>query len=116
MRALLALVLVLLGAPAALASPSDITLDQPDPHFGDEVTFTISQDRTDYPWVQNVCEQNGVVYEEWRGMFPGYPSPGPFVLGPTVNWTEGPAECVARLVSFDHGAHTLARVAYVVGG
>lgn len=94
-----------------------IAINEPAPYmFGQQITFTINTTE-EWPWIQNVCFQNGnLVYEEWRGMYPGYPSPGPFVLGPTNNWQGGAADCEARLVIFGGGTHVLATVAYAVVG
>ena len=122
MRKLLtSLFFVVLMAQPALAGRSTLDIDQTGPYsMGDQVTFTFQQDRTDFPWIQNICEQNGrVVYEEWKGMYSGYYNPGPFTLGPTVSWQEGAAKCEARLISFDRSGDkplVLAKVSYSVEG
>ena len=88
------------------------------PRFGDQVTFLASTTRTDYPWVQNRCWQNGtLVLEQWHGFFDGYRFGRTFTLGPTNLWTGGSASCEARLLSKDNGRyHVLATTAYEVAG
>ncbi len=103
---------------AAGAAPSSITLDQPDPHFGDLVTFTITGARTDRPWVNVRCYRDGVLLlDDWRAYFDGIIStlPHPTPLGPTGNWTEGGGDCVARFISLDHrNEHELATTEFSV--
>ncbi len=78
-----------------------ITLDQSDPHFGDQVTFTVSTDGTDRPWVNARCFQAGeLVYEQWHGIYEDYFFEPVFTLGPTPKWTSGGANCVADLVQW----------------
>jgi hypothetical protein len=88
------------------------------PHFGDRVTFLVSTSRTDYPWVQNRCWQNGtLVLEQWHGFFDGYMFGQTFTLGPTTRWTAGAASCEARLMSQDNGRNrVLAATSYQVAG
>lgn len=81
-----------------------IVLDQSDPHFGDQVTFTVSTDRTDYPWVFARCYQSGeLVYDQRHGLYEGYRFEPVFTLGPTPRWTGGGANCVADLVQWVNG-------------
>lgn len=89
------------------------------PTFGEQVTFEVSTARTEWPWVQNRCWQDGrLVYEEWRGFYPSYAGGQIFVLGPTQNWSGGLADCEGRLVRFASGGkdQTLASTSYHVEG
>ena len=77
---------------------STIVLDQTDPHFGDQVTFTISTSVAK-PWVRARCYQGGsLVYEQWHGMYPDYLWDPVFTLGPTPSWTSGGASCMADML------------------
>jgi hypothetical protein len=70
------------------------------PHFGQNVTFTISTTATK-PWVDLTCYQNGArVLDTWQGFFDGYYWGQVFPLGPTPSWQGGDADCTARLVTF----------------
>jgi hypothetical protein len=106
------------GSSIELAPLAQALAEGAGPTFGDRVTFLVSTGRTDYPWVQNRCWQNGtLVLEQWHGFFDGYMFGQTFTLGPTNRWTSGAASCEARLISQDNGRnHTLASVTYSVSG
>ena len=86
------------------------------PAFGNEVTYAVSTGRTNRPWVNTRCYQNGTLaLDDWRGMFEGYVLGQVVPLGPTGNWTSGAASCTARLVSLDNGGEkTLASMSFNV--
>jgi len=88
------------------------------PAYGDQVSYSVSTGRTDRPWTNTRCYQNGVlVLDDWRGMFDGYILSQTFPLGPTQLWTGGAASCTGRLVSFDNGGEkTLATTSFDVAG
>ena len=89
-----------------------------DPVFGEQVTFDVSTSRTDFPWVQNLCWQDGrLVYEQWHGLWSGYYRDPIFTLGPTPSWDGGAATCEGRLVRQANGGamQTLAKTTYQVG-
>lgn len=107
------------GSSIALVRMSDGARLAGNPGLGEHVTFDVSTTRTDWPWVQNRCWQGGrLVYEEWRGFYEGYAGGREFVLGPTVNWTGGAADCEGRLVRYGNGGspQTLASTSYHVDG
>ena len=86
---------------------SSITLDQTDPQFGDQVTFTISAS-FDNPWVRARCYVSGaLVYEQWHGMYEGYRFEPVFTLGPTPSWPGGGANCVADLIERSNNKTTV---------
>ena len=100
MKILLTFVVALFLSQVALAATSQISLDQVDPSFGESITFTVSTNRTDNPFVNLRCYQgSNFVYDGWRGGVVN----DPFVLSAPGYWTGGQADCVARLVSWDHG-------------
>ena len=89
-----------------------------DPVFGEQVMFDVSTSRTDFPWVQNLCWQDGrLVYEQWHGLWSGYYRDPIFTLGPTPSWGGGGATCEGRLVRQANGGQmqTLATTSYQVG-
>jgi hypothetical protein len=90
------------GAKAAVnGNGGTIVLDQSAPHFGDQVTFTVSTSSTDKPWVFARCYQSGVlVYDQRHGLYDDYRFEPVFTLGPTMKWTGGGANCVADLVQW----------------
>jgi hypothetical protein len=70
-------------------------------HFGQKVTFTVTTNATDYPWVTVKCLQNGdLVYTQSNGIFPTSLNQI-FTLGPTPSWTGGGADCTAYLQDWD---------------
>lgn len=86
--------------------------------LGGQVTFNVSTNRTESPWVDVRCDQGGTkVYEQWQGFFPSYRWGQVFTLGPTDLWTSGGATCSARLVSWDNGRdRTLAELSFDAAG
>lgn len=94
--------LVVLAAVPAFAGPNkaSITADGLNPHgdFGQQVYFTATADRVEYPWVNARCYQDGeLVYAQWHGAFDSYRFDPVFTLGPTPSWQSGDAECVAEV-------------------
>ncbi len=82
---------------------STITLDQPDPHFGNWVTFTVATEASN-DWVNARCYQGGqLVYAQWQEVIDH--SAGVFALGPTPSWTGGAAQCVADVVLMGNGGN-----------
>ena len=83
------------------------------PHWGDNVTFTVST-TVSQPWVQLTCDQNGTkVLNQYIGFYAGYPWSQVFSLG-TWMWTSGAADCNARLFDGSNNA-TLATMSFHVG-
>lgn len=81
---------------SAFAARTTITLDQPAPSFGDQVTFTVTTDRTDEPFVQVDCFQSGaLVYRQTLRATEA------FTLGPTELWQGGSADCTATALRYD---------------
>lgn len=106
------------GSSISLVLLTDAARASSGPSFGEQVTFTVSTSRTQYPWVQNRCWQGDkLVYEQWHGFFVGYKFGQVFTLGPTPSWSGGAATCVARLVDKTRGRdHVLATTGYSVAG
>jgi hypothetical protein len=73
------------------------------PHWGQNVTFTVSTTATDYPYVSLNCYQNGVlVAGGMAGFFPSYPWPGSQIFPlSSPSWTSGAASCTATLYYFN---------------
>jgi hypothetical protein len=87
------------------------------PHYGGQVTFTVSTTATDRPYVSLNCYQNGVwVYSGSAGFFPDYPWPQTFVLATLSTWTSGAGDCTARLYMTKDGSRstTLATLSFHV--
>ena len=81
------------ATPAAASSPS----------YGDSVTFDVSTTATQYPYVNLLCYQNGVlVAEGWAGFFEGALGNRTFALY-SPQWTGGEANCTAWLDMNSHG-------------
>jgi hypothetical protein len=69
------------------------------PHWGQQVTFSVSTTATTQPMVKLECFQAGVrVYHSSAGFYPGYPWPWAqtFTLSSGA-WTGGAASCTASL-------------------
>ena len=104
---------------AAKPTPNySITVDQPNPVFGDHITFTYSPD----PVAGNIvleCSQNGVLVssETHAANAEGWGYHIPFTLGGTYLWTSGAAEAVARLTVPGRGrkTDTVATASFTVG-
>lgn len=76
-----------LAAPSGTASTSG-------PRFGDTVTFDVSTNQTNNPFVNVRCYQNAALVENSWASF--WPTNGTFVLGSPA-WTGGAADCTAEL-------------------
>ena len=71
------------------------------PHWGQNVTFSVSTTATSRPYVNLDCTQNGaLVYSGQAGYFPDYPWVNDFILRSSY-WTGGDADCTARLTYFN---------------
>jgi len=67
------------------------------PHWGQQVTFTVSTTATAYPYVNLKCYQSGnLVAEGWAGFFQGALGDRTFGLY-SPQWTGGAADCTAYL-------------------
>ena len=70
------------------------------PQYGDQVTFAVSTNATDRPYVLVNCYQNGAwVYAAQAGFWASYPSKN-FMLA-SASWGGGAADCTARLGSLN---------------
>jgi hypothetical protein len=89
------------GHTSSTSSLSLVLLNSTDglPHWGQNVTFTVSTTATDYPYVSLDCSQNGaLVYGAMAGFFPSYPWPGSQIFPlSSPSWTSGAASCTATL-------------------
>jgi hypothetical protein len=67
-------------------------------NWGDQVTFNVSTNVTDYPVVTVLCYQNDLVYSASAGFYPEYPwqYAQTFTLRSNA-WTGGAASCTATL-------------------
>jgi len=71
------------------------------PHYGQQVTFSVSTTATARPYVNLDCTQNGALaYSNQVGYYPGYPWVQYFVLSSSY-WTGGDASCTARLTTWN---------------
>ena len=89
------LVMVSTASPTSTATSS--------PHYGDTVTFSVSTNATDQPFVSVACTQGGSpVFGQSAGFFAGYawPSQQNFTLA-SQYWTSGAADCTATLYYYD---------------
>ncbi len=72
------------------------------PHYGDTITFKVSDPATTEPHVQLQCFQGGtMVYTSVTGYYAGYP--WPWTQDMTLStgaWTVGGASCTATLYHF----------------
>lgn len=89
------------GGPKAnsVSSMSLVLLDSADdvPNWGERVTFAVSTDVTEWPFVQLDCYQGGeLVYAMSAGFWEGYRFTKTYTLRSSY-WTGGAADCVARL-------------------
>ena len=72
------------------------------PSQGDNVTFQVSSDATDRPYVVLNCYQSGTwVYAASAGFYAAYRGSTTFGLE-TTSWTAGAADCTARLGSLSN--------------
>jgi hypothetical protein len=87
------------------------------PNYADTITFNVSTDATNEPYVSVSCSQGGsVVYGGSAGFFDGYPWPWNqnFALYSSY-WTGGAADCAAELYLHDgRQFKTLATMAFHV--
>ena len=108
------------GKPSSgTSSLSLVLLNSTDglPHFGQQVTFTVSTTATDRPYVSLNCSQNGVwVYSASAGFFPDYPWSQNFTLATFSTWTSGAGDCTAKLYMTKDGSRstTLATLSFHV--
>jgi hypothetical protein len=79
-----------------------VVLNSTEPHWGGQVTFTVSTTATTEPHVSLRCSQSGVlVYATQTGFYAGYLWPWTQVMTlSSVVWTGGSADCVATLYYF----------------
>jgi hypothetical protein len=78
-------------------------------NWGETVTFDVSTNATNYPFVALNCYKNTTrVLSGSAGFFPSYPWPSTqdFTLRSNV-WTGGAADCTATLYSVDGGNQTV---------
>jgi hypothetical protein len=88
--------LVLMNASVATAAASDGS------SYGDSVTFAVSTEATNRPFVHLTCSQNGsVVLESWQAWFYGAAGVQSFTLGSSRAWQGGAADCTAFLENWD---------------
>jgi hypothetical protein len=86
--------------PSASALTSAATSE---PHYGDSVTFDVSTNATDFPYVNLRCFQNGsLVGEGWAGFFDGALGTHTFTLW-SPQWSGGAADCTASLDAYGGG-------------
>ena len=69
------------------------------PHWGQQITFTVSTTATTEPHVSVTCKQNGaIVYSAATGFFASYPWPWTQIMTlSSQSWTGGDADCAATL-------------------
>ena len=99
-----------------LPSGSTVTAATAEPSFGGQVTFDVSTTQSDQPYVNVRCYQDGTwVYDTWQGFYESYVPEPVFTLASRY-WTEGAADCTARLLFFDRQgrARTLASTSFHV--
>jgi len=94
--------LALTTSPAS-AGRSSIFINETAPHFGDKVTFSITETRQ-RPWVYVRCYQSGVlVYSHTNDYSPESITGQVFTMGPTTVWQDGAANCTAQLLDKTKG-------------
>ncbi|PYQ63663.1 MAG: hypothetical protein DMF54_16145 [Acidobacteria bacterium] len=72
------------------------------PHYGQQITFTVSTEATTEPHVSVACSQNGiVVYRNDAGYYASYPWPWNQTMTlSSYTWSSGAADCTASLYYF----------------
>jgi opacity protein-like surface antigen len=88
------------------------------PSYGGQITFDVSTNETDRPYVNVRCYQGvAFIYDSWQGFWTGYYTDPVFTLS-SGYWTSGAADCTARLVYFDKlgRERTLASTSFHVNG
>ncbi len=92
------------GANSSTSSLALVLLNSTDgsPHWGQQITFTVSTTATTEPHVSLACSQNGVVvYTTETGYYAGYPWPWTQTMTlSSYAWTGGGASCTANLYYF----------------
>jgi hypothetical protein len=85
-----------------VSSPSNDNL----PHFGGQVTYTVSTSSTTQPYVSTTCYQGTtLVLSASAGWYASYAWPDArTVTLQTMAWTGGSANCTVRLYSMDSGS------------
>jgi hypothetical protein len=78
------------------------------PHWGGQVTYTVSTTATTQPYVSTTCYQgSALVLGTSAGFFPSYPWQSAQVVPlQTQVWTGGAADCTAKLYSMNGGRQT----------
>ena len=73
------------------------------PHWGQQITFTVSTTATSEPHVSVSCSQNGaLVYSASAGFFASYPWPWTQIMTlSSQSWTGGAADCTATLYAIN---------------
>jgi hypothetical protein len=98
------------GGNGSTSNLSLVLLNSTDglPHYGQQVTFTVSTTATTEPHVSLLCSQNGVVvYRNDAGYYASYPWPWNQTMTLSAYaWTSGGASCAAVLYYFS-GAKTV---------
>ena len=89
------------GGTTSTSSLTLVLLNSTDglPHWGQQVTFSVSTTVTTRPYVKLDCYQNQVwVYDQWAGFYADFPWPWlqTFPLSSSA-WTSGAADCTATL-------------------
>jgi len=117
--------------PADAAGNASIALNLTDyliatggPHYGDTVNFTVSQSRTNEPWVSVTCLQNGSpVYQQTHPYFEPFVSQSGYNFAlssdpqlDNYTWNGGGATCRAVLWMINNRGyeHDLASTSFVV--
>lgn len=114
-----AILAIAVAAPAVARGKASISINEHNPYeYGEQITFSVENARSDTPWVVVQCYQDGgLVFYEAQGMWNGAPGNGAFTLGPTVAWEYGDADCIAELGDFKRsGFKTQAKVKFHVYG
>jgi len=105
------------GRFSSESTVSSITLNEPDPHFGGTVSFTLAYpSMNETPMVRVICSQNGEMvyqYAQWSdGSSPWIPM---FVLW-SATWAAnggGPADCIADLYYYTWQGQTQTGIVYL---
>jgi hypothetical protein len=87
------------------------------PHFGEQVTFKVETKAAQVNVVAIAYQDGAVVYAESH-YFPPSPFGFTFTLGPTQQWSGGPAELVAKMydTTKPKASHSLASQTLTVSG
>ncbi len=109
------------GSTITLVQLAATTSATSGPSYGQTVTFAVSTNRTDQPWVHLDCYQNGsLVSSESHPMYQPNATndPGTFTLGGSLAWTGGAADCTATLVGYSQNfkEQVLAATSFHVSG